>query len=88
MPDTTLKPLARREKLVVQESLDEILIYDQEQNTAHYLGPAAALVWRHCDGSTDVDHMARIVNDSLNRTDGDREVRQALGQLKRQRLIL
>ena len=47
------KPLARSEDLVVEELGDELLVYDLTTDQAHALGPAAARVWRACDGKTD-----------------------------------
>jgi hypothetical protein len=44
------KPVARADELVVEEVGDELLVYDQTNETAHSLSVAAARVWRACDG--------------------------------------
>src|SRR5262245_6543862 len=45
-------PTARTAKLTIQELADETLVLDHETGKAHCLNPAAALVWRRCDGQT------------------------------------
>jgi Coenzyme PQQ synthesis protein D (PqqD) len=51
-------PLARRERLLVEELDEEVLLYDQDTDGAHALDPQAAAIWRACDGRTDVDAIA------------------------------
>ena len=49
------KPLARSsEDLVVEEVGEELLVYDQTNDTAHSLSVAAVRVWRACDGESSV----------------------------------
>lgn len=45
-------PLARSERLVVEQIDDEVLVYDQDTAAAHCLSGTAASVWRACDGRT------------------------------------
>jgi len=47
-------PLARRNGLVIQETPDEVLVYDLETDKAHCLNQTAAFVWKKCDGKTSV----------------------------------
>ena len=49
-PHADQKPVARADELVVEEVGEELLVYDQTNDTAHSLGAAAARVWRACDG--------------------------------------
>lgn len=51
-------PIARKEKLVVQEMPDEVLVYDLESNKAHCLNQTAAFVWKNCDGSNSISDIA------------------------------
>jgi hypothetical protein len=44
------KPVARTDELVVEEVGEELLVYDETNECAHSLSPAAARVWRACDG--------------------------------------
>lgn len=45
-------PLARQDRLIIEELGDELLIYDRATDLAHCLGASAARVWRACDGRT------------------------------------
>jgi hypothetical protein len=47
-------PTSRRERLVIEELTDEVLIYDLDRDKAHCLNQAAAFVWKQCDGRTTV----------------------------------
>jgi hypothetical protein len=61
MPERAPHPLARTEGLVVQELEGEVLVYDLERHKAHCLGSLLASVWRACDGTSDVEAIARRV---------------------------
>ena len=52
------RPLARSSELVVEQAQDELLVYDEANGEAHCLSPAAARVWRACDGYTMIDALA------------------------------
>ena len=44
-------PVARpAEEFLVETLADEVLVYDQINHQAHCLTPAAAIVWKLCDG--------------------------------------
>lgn len=51
-------PLARRERMVIKEVDNEVLVYDLERDKAHCLNPLAAALWRHCDGKTTASSLA------------------------------
>jgi hypothetical protein len=74
-------PLARSENLVVEELDGEVLIYDQVSNHAHCLGPAAAAVWRACDGKTKTGDLGEATG-----LDAD-TVKVALGELESKNLL-
>jgi hypothetical protein len=46
---------------VVQDLGDEVLVYDRDRDVAHCLSPAAAAVWRRCDGQHDAAELAADV---------------------------
>src|SRR5262245_24506156 len=50
--------LARTEDLAVEELGAELLVYDRLTHKTHCLGPAAAAVWRRCNGETTADELA------------------------------
>jgi hypothetical protein len=47
-------PIARKNDLVVQETSEELLVYDLNTSRAHCLNSSAALIWKSCDGSNSV----------------------------------
>ena len=80
-------PKARRNKLVIQELPDEVLVYDQERDKAHCLNQTAALVWKQCDGQTDVPTIAARLKDEMQSPVDERMVWFALDQLGRDSLL-
>jgi coenzyme PQQ synthesis protein D (PqqD) len=84
-------PKARKEKLVVREFANELLVYDKERHEAHCLNRTAALVWKHCDGHTSVEEISRHLaaetgGDGRTKVD-ERLVWYALNQFKRDHLL-
>jgi hypothetical protein len=67
------KPCAREHDVVVQELLDEVLVYDMTKKKAHCLNGSAAAVWGLCDGQTRIpelagqleNRMAKSVNEEM-----------------------
>src|SRR6185436_12298179 len=53
--------LARIDELVVQDLPDEVLIYDLKSHKAHCLNTTAAFIWKHCDGRTTADQIAKMM---------------------------
>jgi len=53
-----VNPLARNNRLVVEELADGCVVYDSNSKKAHSLNSSVTWIWRHCDGSTSVDDMA------------------------------
>jgi hypothetical protein len=80
-------PRARRNKLVVQELPDEVLVYDQERDKAHCLNQTAAQVWKQCDGQTDVASIASRLGKELQAPVDERMVWFAVDQLGRDNLL-
>jgi len=60
-----VKPAKRTKGLVVTELKGEMLVYDLERHRAHCLNPAAALVFKHCDGTRSVAELARLLEREL-----------------------
>lgn len=80
-------PSARVDDLIVETHNDELLVYDRRSDVAHCLTSVAALVWRSCDGETDVDALVGLVSDL--ETDGDPEdlTLRALAELADKNLL-
>lgn len=55
------RPLARRDGIHTEEIDDGILVYDETRDTAHSLNKTAALIWRSCDGTHDVEGLVKTV---------------------------
>lgn len=53
-----MNPVARTHGLVVQDVLDETLVYDLTTHQACCLNPSAAAVWKLCDGGHSVGEIA------------------------------
>ena len=58
MMDFAPAPLARSTDLIVEEHGDELLVYDTRADVGHCLSPAAARIWRRCDGRTPPDGLS------------------------------
>jgi hypothetical protein len=82
-----LMPLARTERLIIEELPGEVLVLDLDDNKAHCLNPTSALVWRCCDGMTTVAEVARRLSRELNAPADEEVVGLALAQLDRHRLL-
>src|SRR5882672_6087923 len=80
-------PRARGEGLVIEEIEDELLVYDLERHRAHRLNPAAALVWRACDGRQRIRDVAVRLAQLLGTSPSVRLVWLALERLQRSWLI-
>ena len=52
-------PVARYQDLVITETGDELLVYDETSHQIHHLNAEAASVWRLCDGVRSIDAIAR-----------------------------
>jgi len=83
-------PRARRDKLVVREFGEEVLVYDKERHEARCLNRTAALVWKHCDGRTTVAEIGRRVAVEMTGAEqplDQRMVWYALSQFDRDHLL-
>lgn len=85
--ETKIVPRARKEGLLVEELPHELLVYDLERHKAHCLNPTAALVWKHCDGRTTVQEMARLLAKILDASVDEDVVWCALNQLEKDHLL-
>lgn len=78
---------ARSEGLVVQELDGEVLVYDLDRHRAHCLNPAAARVWRNCDGSRTVAELADMLNHEMKAPLREQVVINTLEDLAARRLL-
>src|SRR5689334_19441294 len=58
-------PQARTTELITEVLSSETIVYDTTNHRVHCLNETASLIWRHCDGQTSVEEMARQLSDTL-----------------------
>jgi hypothetical protein len=80
-------PQARRRGLIIKEVDSEILIYDQETNKAHCLNPAAAKVWKYCDGETTLADACSSLSCDFDTPIDEKLVWYAVEQFSRDNLL-
>lgn len=80
-------PIARKEKLVVQEMPDEVLVYDLNTHKAHCLNKTAAFIWSHCDGETSVEEIANLTMGEGTALMNEEMVWVAINQLSKAKLL-
>jgi len=83
-----LKPRARKEDIVVQSLADEVLVYDLKRHKAHCLNDTAVMIWKHCDGKTDIAGMRRILEKELKTQIDEDVIFLGLEQLKSRHLLV
>jgi hypothetical protein len=81
-----MSPVSRRDGVLTHEVDGELVVYDQENDTAHRLNPVAAKVWQNCDGQRSVADLAELLGSDAA-PDGAAVVKQALGELDRANLL-
>lgn len=64
--NNSIRPVARKRNLVIQDLDGEVLVYDLDSNKAHCLNESAAIVWKNCDGMNDVGEIAKRFNGKVN----------------------
>lgn len=77
----SLTPLARSSDLVIEDSGEELLVYDQRKDIAHRLNATAATVWRHCDGARTVEQLVDVLHESVGELADEDLVMISLDQL-------
>lgn len=80
-------PAARTAGIVVQDSSDEVLVYDMESDKAHCLNQTAAAVWKACDGKTSVNDIAEIISSKAGERVPEDLVWLAIDQLSEHNLL-
>lgn len=81
-------PKAATKEFVVQETGDELLVYNLPENRAICLNQTAALVWKNCNGKNDIGKIMENVEKTLKSPISEDLILFALNQLKDEGLIL
>lgn len=80
-------PCIRSNEFVVQELEDELLIYNLQTNQAICLNQTAALVWRYCDGKSEVSEIVQKMEKELGASVKEELVLFAISELNDKGLI-
>jgi hypothetical protein len=84
---SAFRPQARTDQLLIEEIEDELLVYDQRDDTAHRLNRTAALVWRLSDGTRDLPALVAALEAELGDVADEDLVRIALDDLADRGLV-
>jgi hypothetical protein len=60
-----MRPVARRNDLVVKKDTGQLYIEDVENHKYIFLNPTSAFVWERCDGNKDETAIAREMGEEL-----------------------
>ena len=85
--ENSLKPLARKNDIVVQELKGETLIYDLKSSKAYCLNETSALVWQLCDGTRTIFEVSDALSVRLKTLISEEFVWLALDQLDKDGLL-
>jgi coenzyme PQQ synthesis protein D (PqqD) len=76
-----MKPVARREGVLVRELAGEMLVYEQGPHRAHCLNRTAAAVFVNADGSRSVADLARLLAPEADPGESEAVVEKTLARL-------
>lgn len=87
MSKIEVKPISRKSDLVVQEHIEEVLIYDLLIDKAFSLNATSSLIWNLCDGSRTIIEITNQLSEKSNSTIDEDFVWFALEELKSNNLL-
>jgi hypothetical protein len=82
-----IKPLARKNDIVIQEFGNEILIYDLKSNKAYNLNETSALIWQLSNGERTISEIAQNLSQIYNSQLSEEFVCLALEQFRKDKLV-
>lgn len=82
-----VKPTARKNDLVIQETDGEVLVYDLNTNKASCLNETAAFIWQNCDGSNSIADIAVALGRRSNDEVNDELIWMAINELSKNKLL-
>jgi len=80
-------PVARKEGLVVQETTEEVLVYDLTSNKAHCLNQTAAFVWKSCNGNNSIPDITKLFENETGAVVHEDLIWLAIDQLNEKNLL-
>lgn len=82
-----IKPISRKQNIVVQELENELLVYDLQTNKAFCLNETSAMIFQLCDGKRSVSELADALSIKLKTLVSEDFVRLTLHELNRDGLL-
>jgi hypothetical protein len=82
-----MKPVARKNNLIVQRNMGELFIEDIQNRKSIYLNPTSAYVWEKCDGRHETYEIAEEMGSELGVSVSESVVLMALNRLNSERLL-
>lgn len=82
-----MKPVARRNDLIVKHDTGELFIEDILNNAKIHLNPTSAYVWEKCDGKHETSQIAAEMSEELGMSVSERVIVSALNRLQGERLL-
>ncbi len=83
-----MKPIARKNDLVIQKDTGELFIEDLVSKKSIYLNPTSAYVWEKCDGCKNEAEIAKEMGKELGVSVSEKVVRMAFNKLSEESLIM
>ena len=83
-----MKPIARRNDLVVKRDTGQLYIEDVTNRKYIFLNPTSAFVWERCDGKKDETAIAREMGDELGVPVSESVVSQIMNKLFAEKLLV
>lgn len=80
-------PVARKEGLVIQETAEEVLVYDLTNNKAHCLNQTAAFVWKSCNGNNSIPEISKLFEREVGSAVHEDLIWLAIDQLNEKNLL-
>ena len=82
-----MKPIARRNDLVVKRDTGELFIEDILNQHHIRLNPTSAYVWERCDGNRDTTEIAAEMGQELGVSVSENVILMAINRLRGERLL-
>jgi hypothetical protein len=82
-----MKPMARRNNLVIKRDTGELFIEDILNHNLIHLNPTSAYVWEKCDGSKNTTEIAAEMEQELGVSVSENVILMALRRLQGERLL-
>jgi hypothetical protein len=73
--------------LIVRQIAGEVIVYDCDLHRAHCLNRAAGIVFRHCDGETDIEELAQLLRAETGAPADEGSARLAVDELGKAGLL-